>query len=144
MNSNLVEHKKIARDLNKQINKFISNINKSKFTKEEKIEINNTIFESLKKINYSSNILENTNSKIIKESIKNRDIEEYRNLSLDLYYVANSGRKVNTQLDKADILLKRIKAQELSLTDKLKLKAIQNHIEKSKNLHIKNARQKEI
>lgn len=147
LNKNLSEYEKATIELNKNLNEFISNVNKSKFTREEKIEINNTIFESLNKINYSNNILENMNSLgtkgILKNIIRNRDIEEYRNLSLDLYYVANSGKKVNTQLDKADIILKRIKAQELSLTDKLKIKAIQNHIEKSKNLHIKNAKQKE-
>ncbi|OCL86012.1 hypothetical protein AAX26_01662 [Aliarcobacter thereius] len=143
LNKNLSEHKKIARELNKNLNEFISNVNKSKFKKEEKIEIKYTIFESLEKIRYASNILENTNSKTIKESIKNRDIEEYKTLSLDLYYAANNSKKINVYLDKTDMLLKRIKTQELSLTDKLKIKAIQNHIGKSKNLHIKNAKQKE-
>ncbi|MGD9554164.1 MAG: toprim domain-containing protein [Arcobacteraceae bacterium] len=136
--SNSINHyKKISKELNINVNEFISNVQNSKLNKTEKIEVLHTMFEKLEDKKYHENILNVTDDKSIKEELTKRDIEHIKTITKKIEQLSYGHKMIDKKLlSTSKDILNRLDNQKLSITQSLRLKNLkkkQNELT-SKNL----------
>ena len=123
---NSVNHyKEISQELNKNVNEFITNVQNSKLSKTEKVEILHTTFEKLEDKKYHENILNVTDDKAIKEEVTKRDIEHIKTITKKMEQLSNGHKMIDKKLlDTSKSVSNRLDNQKLSITQSMRLKNI--------------------
>lgn len=123
---NSVNHyKEISQEINKNVNEFISNVQNSKLSKADKLEILHTTFEKLEDKKYHENILNITDDKAIKEEVTKRDIEHIKTITKKMEQLSNGHKIIDKKLlDTSKAVSNRLDNQKLSITQSMRLKNI--------------------
>ncbi|WP_424686514.1 MAG: relaxase/mobilization nuclease domain-containing protein [Halarcobacter ebronensis] len=142
LQTNLNEYKKISVELNKAANNFISNVNNAKLPKEEKVKVLDQVFTTLDELNYTNEIKPlNEKSKELNQELIKRDISEFKHLNNKLLYTKDI-KEVSKITSKSQEIFKRLKGTNLTFTQQLKIKSLQN--KQHKQINKKQGRGKEL